>query len=98
MQGACGYGYIKKNQWPYWSVGALTPGNQFAKAGPAHACGYAHLFLSVHSLASNAHLCLRGSSLWIGIGFETVCMSVGEDLRISSSAAAVGLFKKCTLR
>ena len=94
MQGACGYGYIKKNQWPYWSVGALTPGNQFAKAGPAHACGYAHLSLSVHSLASNAHLCLRGSSLWIGIGFETVCMPVGEDLQISSSAAAVGSLKK----
>lgn len=41
MQGACGYGYIKKNEWPYWSVGAMTPGNRFAKAGPAHACGYA---------------------------------------------------------
>ena len=41
LQGACGYGYIKKNEWPYWSVGALTPGNRFAKAGPAHACGYA---------------------------------------------------------
>lgn len=41
LQGACGYGYIKKNEWPYWSVGALTPGNRFAKAGPAHACGCA---------------------------------------------------------
>ena len=43
LQGACGYGYIKKNEWPYWSVGALTPSNQFALAGPAHACGYADL-------------------------------------------------------
>lgn len=43
LQGACGYGYIKKNEWPYWSVGALTPSNQFAKAGPAHACGCADL-------------------------------------------------------
>ena len=45
LQGACGYGYIKKNEWPYWSVGALTPGNQYAKAGPAHACGYAETLL-----------------------------------------------------
>ncbi len=40
-QGACGYGYLQKDQWPYWSVGALTPNNSFAQAGPAHACGCA---------------------------------------------------------
>lgn len=41
MQGACGYGYLNRNQWPYWSVAALTPTNTFAKQGPAKACGCA---------------------------------------------------------
>lgn len=39
MQGACGYYELDKTKWPYWSVGALTPTNTFAKTGPAQACG-----------------------------------------------------------
>lgn len=39
MQGACGYGKIAKDSYPYWSVAALSLSNSFSVAGPAKACG-----------------------------------------------------------
>ena len=39
LQGACGYGAIPKDQYPYFSVAALSPSNQFYKAGPLNGCG-----------------------------------------------------------
>ena len=39
LQGACGYGAISKDSYPYWSVAALSLTNQFSVAGPAKACG-----------------------------------------------------------
>ena len=39
LQGACGYGSIPKDQYPYFSVAALSPSNQFYKAGPLNGCG-----------------------------------------------------------
>lgn len=39
LQGACGYGEISKDSYPYWSVAALSLTNQFSVAGPAKACG-----------------------------------------------------------
>ncbi|GAB4819911.1 hypothetical protein N2152v2_006957 [Parachlorella kessleri] len=38
-EGACGYGLIPKDQYPYFSVAALSPSNKFAKAGPLMGCG-----------------------------------------------------------
>ncbi|CAL5220563.1 g2600 [Coccomyxa viridis] len=37
--GACGYGTISKDSYPYWSVAALSLSNSFSVAGPAKACG-----------------------------------------------------------
>lgn len=39
VQGACGYGTISKDSYPYWSVAALSLTNSFSVAGPAKACG-----------------------------------------------------------
>ena len=39
LQGACGYGAISKDSYPFWSVAALSLTNQFSVAGPAKACG-----------------------------------------------------------
>ena len=39
LQGACGYGTISKDSYPYWSVAALSLTNSFSVAGPAKACG-----------------------------------------------------------
>ena len=38
-QGACGYGTILKNKYPYFSVAALSLSNQFSVAGPLKGCG-----------------------------------------------------------
>ncbi|GAB4819913.1 hypothetical protein N2152v2_006959 [Parachlorella kessleri] len=38
-EGACGYGSIPKDQYPYFSVAALSPSNSFAQAGPLKGCG-----------------------------------------------------------
>lgn len=37
--GACGYGVLKKESYPFWSVAALSLSNSFSVAGPAKACG-----------------------------------------------------------
>ena len=39
LQGACGYGTISKDSYPFWSVAALSLTNSFSVAGPAKACG-----------------------------------------------------------
>ena len=39
MQGACGYGVIPKDKYPYFSVAALSPNNSFYKNGPVNGCG-----------------------------------------------------------
>lgn len=39
MQGACGYGLLDKNSYPFWSVAAFSLTNSFSQAGPAKACG-----------------------------------------------------------
>ena len=39
LQGACGYGVLKKESYPFWSVAALSLSNSFSVAGPAKACG-----------------------------------------------------------
>ena len=39
MQGACGYGVLKKESYTFWSVAALSLSNSFSVAGPAKACG-----------------------------------------------------------
>lgn len=38
-QGACGYGLLDKNSYPFWSVAAFSLTNSFSMAGPAKACG-----------------------------------------------------------
>lgn len=37
--GSCGYGYLDRNQWPYWSVGALATSNTFYESLPIKGCG-----------------------------------------------------------
>ncbi|KDD76131.1 hypothetical protein H632_c342p0 [Helicosporidium sp. ATCC 50920] len=37
--GACGYGQIPKNSYPYFKVAALSPQNKYYQAGPVDACG-----------------------------------------------------------
>lgn len=39
LQGACGYGVLDKNSYPFWSVAAFSLTNSFSVAGPAKACG-----------------------------------------------------------
>ena len=39
LQGACGYGMLDKNSYPFWSVAAFSLTNSFSVAGPAKACG-----------------------------------------------------------
>lgn len=39
VQGACGYGAIPKDKYPYFSVAALSPSNKFSIAGPLKGCG-----------------------------------------------------------
>ncbi|KAK9800899.1 hypothetical protein WJX73_008437 [Symbiochloris irregularis] len=39
QEGACGYGLLSQQQWPYWSVAALSPSNSFYQAGPSGGCG-----------------------------------------------------------
>lgn len=85
LQGACGYGYIKKNEWPYWSVGALTPGNQFARAGPAHACGYADLPF---------HLTLFTRVAWTGRAWLHALVS-GSGCSITVPQAPVLIQEQC---
>ena len=38
-QGSCGYGLLDKNDWPYWTVGALSTSSSFFEAGPLQGCG-----------------------------------------------------------
>ena len=38
-QGSCGFGVLDKNQWPFWSAGALSTSNQFFLSGPVQGCG-----------------------------------------------------------
>jgi len=38
-QGSCGYGLLNQDQWPYWTVGALSTSNSFFEAGPLQGCG-----------------------------------------------------------
>ncbi|GAB4819909.1 hypothetical protein N2152v2_006955 [Parachlorella kessleri] len=38
-EGACGYGVIPKDKYPYFSVAALSPNNSFYKNGPLNGCG-----------------------------------------------------------
>ncbi|KAK9820245.1 hypothetical protein WJX72_007952 [[Myrmecia] bisecta] len=38
-EGSCGYGVLDKSKYPFWSVAALNPSNQFYKAGPIQGCG-----------------------------------------------------------
>ncbi|CAL8464429.1 g3964 [Coccomyxa elongata] len=38
-EGACGYGLLDKNKYPFWSVAAFSLSNSFSMAGPAKACG-----------------------------------------------------------
>lgn len=37
--GSCGFGYIKKSDWPYWSVGALATSNMNFKSLATEGCG-----------------------------------------------------------
>ena len=37
--GSCGYGTISKDQYPYFTVAALSPQNSFYQAGPLDGCG-----------------------------------------------------------
>jgi hypothetical protein len=38
-QGACGYGMLDKEKYPYWSVAALSTSSEFYKKGPVQGCG-----------------------------------------------------------
>eukprot|EP00884_Botryococcus_braunii_P014402 jgi/Botrbrau1/22963/Bobra.0030s0035.1 len=37
--GSCGYGYMDRGSYPYWSVGAFSPANRFSQSIPSKACG-----------------------------------------------------------
>lgn len=39
LQGSCSYGILNPDTYPYWTVAALSPANQFAMAGPSEGCG-----------------------------------------------------------
>jgi hypothetical protein len=39
LQGSCGYGYMDRGSYPYWSVGAFSPSNRFAQSIKSNACG-----------------------------------------------------------
>jgi hypothetical protein len=39
LQGACGYGMLDKEKYPYWSVAALSTSSEFYKKGPVQGCG-----------------------------------------------------------
>lgn len=38
-QGSCGFGVLQKDDWPYWTVGALATSNKFFNDGPVEGCG-----------------------------------------------------------
>jgi hypothetical protein len=38
-QGSCGYGYLDKGAYPYWSVAAFSPSNFFSQSIGGGACG-----------------------------------------------------------
>ena len=63
-QGACGYGYLDKGTWPYWSVAALSTSNSFSKAGPVQGCGCALCACDLRSCSRQGHphgcTCLGG--------------------------------------
>ena len=39
MQGACGYGMLNKEVYPYWSAAALSTSSQYYK-DPVQGCGW----------------------------------------------------------
>ena len=40
LNGACGYGQLSQNQWPFWNVVSLGPNNPVAYKGNKKGCGY----------------------------------------------------------
>ncbi|KAK9867754.1 hypothetical protein WJX84_004352 [Apatococcus fuscideae] len=69
--GACGYGLLDKSQWPYWSVGALSPSNMFYSAGPINGCGQCFEIQCVDSGGQFAGRCN-------GNGGESVTIMVSD--------------------
>lgn len=37
--GSCGFGYLARNQYPFWAVGALSTSNHYFQNEPEQACG-----------------------------------------------------------
>ena len=89
-QGACGYGVLNKNSYPFWSVAALSLSNQFSIAGPAKACGQCFEIKCVDiggqfAVRMRASLAERACSEWqcVGAGlraFLEFCLPQGPVL------------------
>ena len=57
LQGGCGYGLLNKNNYPYWSVAALSTQNVYATAGAGQGCGCVLCFMqSQCKLSAHQHL------------------------------------------
>ena len=54
MQGACGYGLLSESTYPYWTVAALSPENQFYQAGPSGGCGQCFEVMCMNEGGPNA--------------------------------------------
>eukprot|EP00887_Chlorella_sp_A99_P003760 scaffold7.g3760.t1 len=57
--GACGYGTIPKDAYPYFAVAALSKDNQFYKAGPLNGCGEC---FEIQCVDARAGACNKDSS------------------------------------
>ena len=78
-EGACGYGVVPKEAWPYFSTMAFGPGNVFRNELPAEACGAC---FQIECTDERSGVCKKdssGNSLSIIAMVSDFCPECGSD-------------------
>jgi Lytic transglycolase/Expansin C-terminal domain len=76
-EGACGYGAISKDNWPYFSTAALSPSNEFFKSGPLQGCGQCYEITC--DAGSSCKTDSSGKPLGVLVQITDKCPECGTD-------------------
>lgn len=82
VQGSCGYGSLKKDTYPFWSVAALSTSNRFYKAGPINGCGECF------------EIRCQNSGGKFAVSFTATCLSSVASCEVAVRTSAVGWLLK----